>query len=131
MREFKDILKDLRNSRRMTQDSLSSALHITKQALSHYERGTRYPKRETLESIADYFNVDMNYLTGRSETTTIIPTPAATLQTTPDQEELMRYYDALNNEGQAKVRDYAADLVAGGRYGKDAGARGAGSVTSA
>ena len=119
MREFKDILKDLRNSRRMTQDSLSSALHITKQALSHYERGTRYPKRETLESIADYFNVDMNYLTGRSETTTIIPTPAATLQTTPDQEELLKCYDALNEDGQAEAIRYLKMLCDVPKYSEE------------
>jgi len=29
-----------------------------------YERGEREPDFETLEAIADYFNVDMNYLTG-------------------------------------------------------------------
>lgn len=71
-RTFNTILRDLRTRRGLTQDELAADLHITKQALSHYERGTRYPKKEMLESIADYFNVDMNYLTGRSTTTTTI-----------------------------------------------------------
>ena len=71
-RTFNIVLKELRTHRGLTQDELAAALHITKQALSHYERGTRYPKKEMLENIADYFNVDMNYLTGRSATTTTI-----------------------------------------------------------
>ncbi len=119
MREFKDILLELRKNRHMTQDSLSDALHITKQALSHYERGTRYPKKETLEAIADYFNVDMNYLTGRSSTTTIISSaPAAAPSLSPDRKDLLDKYDSLNDEGEAKVLDHTSDLVAGGRYEK-------------
>ena len=111
MREFKDILLELRKNRHMTQDSLSDALNITKQALSHYERGTRYPKRETLEAIADYFNVDMNYLTGRSSTTTIIsPAPAPSLS--PDQKDLLDKYDVLNDEGKAEAVRYIGMLSA-------------------
>lgn len=67
--EFKEILYKLRTNKEMTQEELSNALGITKQALSHYERGTRYPKPEVLGAIADYFNVDMDYLTGRSNLT--------------------------------------------------------------
>ncbi len=69
MREFKAIFRRLRLDKEMTQDELADALKITKQAVSHYERGTRYPKPETLEAISDYFNVDMDYLTGRSSRT--------------------------------------------------------------
>lgn len=32
-----------------------------------YERGAREPSYEALEQIADYFNVDMDYLLGKSE----------------------------------------------------------------
>lgn len=64
MREFKDIFKNLRLDKDMTQDELADALRITKQAVSHYERGTRYPKPDMLDAISDYFNVDMDYLTG-------------------------------------------------------------------
>ena len=70
MREFKDIFKNLRLDKDMTQDELADALRITKQAVSHYERGTRYPKPDMLDAISDYFNVDMDYLTGRSSRTT-------------------------------------------------------------
>lgn len=73
MKKFNQILTELRKSRNMTQDELAEKLHITKQALSHYERGTRYPKPEILEAIADEFNVDMNFLTGHSTKTTVLP----------------------------------------------------------
>ena len=35
-----------------------------------YESGTRRPSRETLEAFADFYNVDIDYLLGRSSKTT-------------------------------------------------------------
>jgi len=40
-----------------------------------YERGDRQPNFETLESIADFFNVDIDYLLGRTSKTTKIIQP--------------------------------------------------------
>lgn len=131
MREFKNILLKLRKDRHMTQEQLADALHITKQALSHYERGTRYPKKETLEAIADYFNVDMNYLTGRSNTTTIItPTPAAGSTLSKDQEELLANYDKLNDEGKQDARKYVKLLGNSPEYTEDAEDTGNGNITA-
>ena len=64
MREFKDVMKGLRAGRRLTQGELAEALGVSRSAISMYERGEREPDFELLEAIADYFNVDMNYLTG-------------------------------------------------------------------
>lgn len=70
MRTFPEVFKSLRIDRGITQEQLADALHITKQAVSHYERGTREPKnQEMYEAIADFFNVDMNYLIGRDKKT--------------------------------------------------------------
>lgn len=38
-----------------------------------WETGNRTPDSETLEMIADYFNVDIDYLLGRTDKTTILP----------------------------------------------------------
>ena len=40
-----------------------------------YERGNRQPDFDTLELIADFFNVDVDYLLGRTDKTTYIPRP--------------------------------------------------------
>lgn len=66
MSDFCNILKELRSGRQMTQDELSSKLGISKSTISMYENGNRKPDFETLETIADFFNVDMNYLLGRN-----------------------------------------------------------------
>ena len=44
-------------------------MNLSKSAISMYESGTREPDHETTERIADYFNVDVDYLLGRSNVT--------------------------------------------------------------
>lgn len=73
MGKFKNILKSLRNSRGLTQDELSKQLNISRSTIGMYESGAREPDFETLELIADYFNVDTDYLLGRTTKTTYIP----------------------------------------------------------
>lgn len=67
MKNFKNVFKSLRIREELTQEELSKKLNISRSAISMYERGEREPDFETLEAIADFFNVDMNYLTGKGE----------------------------------------------------------------
>ena len=57
-----------------------------------YERGEREPNFETLEVIADYFNVDMDYLLGKTNTPNIY-------------RELMAEIREENESGRAKAKD--------------------------
>lgn len=68
MSTFGQRLKQLRCEHNLTQDELAKSIKISKSSINMYERGEREPKFETLEAIADYFNVDMDYLLGRSDT---------------------------------------------------------------
>lgn len=70
MGNFKERLKTLRQSRDLTQSSLADALNISRSAVGMYENGSREPDFETLELIADFFNVDIDYLLGRTTKTT-------------------------------------------------------------
>lgn len=63
---FSENLKKLRKERNFTQEELAKALNVTKSRINMYERGEREPKFEMLEVIADYFNVDMNFLLGKT-----------------------------------------------------------------
>lgn len=66
MRKFKDVLAQLRQERNISQRFLSEALGLSHSAIGMYESGKREPNYEILEMIADYFNVDMNYLLGKT-----------------------------------------------------------------
>lgn len=64
---FSEILKMLRENRSYTQQRLADALHVTKNSISHYERGISMPDLGTLCAIADIFDVSLDYLLGRSD----------------------------------------------------------------
>ena len=59
---FKDNLRNLRISKDLTQEQLSKNLGLSPSSIGNYEQGTRFPKYETLEKIADYFNISISDL---------------------------------------------------------------------
>ena len=67
MTEIKDRIISLRNEKKLTQSQLAKELNISPSAIGMYEQGRRKPSYELLENICDYFNVDMDYLMGRSD----------------------------------------------------------------
>ena len=69
---FKTRLKQLRNERGISQRQLAEFLKVAPSTISMYENGQREPNFEVLESLADFFNVDLNYLLGKTNKTTKI-----------------------------------------------------------
>lgn len=63
--EFKDRLRELRLQKGYSQVELGKSLGLSNSTISMYERGERQPDYETLDLIADFFNVDVNYLLGK------------------------------------------------------------------
>lgn len=63
--EFKDRLRELRLQRGYSQVGLGKKLGLSNSTISMYERGERKPDFETLDLIADFFNVDVSYLLGK------------------------------------------------------------------
>lgn len=69
MATFKERIKELRIAKKWTQQEVADRLGVNKQTISQYERGVREPQIETLEAIADIFNVSLNYLVGKDNLT--------------------------------------------------------------
>lgn len=67
---FRTRLKQLRNEKKINQRELANFLKVAPSTISMYESGQREPNFEVLESLADFFNVDLNYLLGKSNKTT-------------------------------------------------------------
>ncbi|TYP56803.1 helix-turn-helix domain-containing protein [Thermosediminibacter litoriperuensis] len=59
-------IKSLREERKITQQELAQYLGVSQKTISNYEKGERSPDPETLKKIADYFDVTVDYLLGRS-----------------------------------------------------------------
>ena len=68
MSMFAQRLKLLRNEADLSQQELANQLKcVSKSSINMYERGEREPGLETTEAIADFFNVDIDYLYGRTD----------------------------------------------------------------
>lgn len=63
---FSTILKQLRQSRDLTQEQLGEAVYVSTASISHYENGRSMPSRETLENLSKFFGVSTDYLMGSS-----------------------------------------------------------------
>ncbi|WP_366086126.1 helix-turn-helix transcriptional regulator [uncultured Flavonifractor sp.] len=59
-------LKELRESRGMTQQDVAEAIHVTKGAVCQWENGTRIPGLSTALMLADLFRVPLDTLLGRA-----------------------------------------------------------------
>ena len=64
---FSERLRKVRIQNKTSQQNLADYLQISKQAVSMMERGQRAPSVEILVALADYFNVSLDYLVGRSD----------------------------------------------------------------
>lgn len=60
-------IKEIRKEHKLTLDQLGEIAGVSKQFLSLVENGKKEPGRDTLRSICDYFNIDMDYIIGRSD----------------------------------------------------------------
>lgn len=64
---MKNNLKKLRKESGLTQISLQMKTGIEQALLSKFENGDRIPPTETLMALADFYNVSMDYIMGRTE----------------------------------------------------------------
>lgn len=60
-------LKELRNKKNISQLQLAMALNMNQNSISRYETGEREADYATLIRLADYFNVSIDYLLGRTD----------------------------------------------------------------
>lgn len=60
-------IQDLRIDSDLSQREISEILHISQRSYSHYETGTRGIPTEMLIRIADYYNISIDYLLGRTD----------------------------------------------------------------
>ena len=60
-------LKQLKIERNLLQKTIAYDNNITLRTYQRYETGEREPSSSTLIKLADYFNVSLDYLTGRTD----------------------------------------------------------------
>ena len=66
--EFQDVFTDLRKKAGFSQNEVADKLHVTRQAVSRWERGETVPEVETLQALSRLFGVSINTLLGSPRT---------------------------------------------------------------
>jgi transcriptional regulator with XRE-family HTH domain len=66
MKKFNDRLKDLREDNDLTQVNIGRLINKRQQQYSKYETGESEPPLGILSLLADYYNVSIDYIVGRT-----------------------------------------------------------------
>ncbi|WP_339124321.1 helix-turn-helix domain-containing protein [Fusobacterium nucleatum] len=67
MADIKDRIFTLRTENSLTQQQMAKIFKVGISTISMWEKGERIPRPKLLQELCDYFNVDMDYLMGRSD----------------------------------------------------------------
>lgn len=94
-------LKRLRGKR--TQEEVAEIVGLSRARYSHYENGRSEPDHETLQSLAKYFGVTVDYLLGSSD----IPTYEldSQYQVLIKDPQLADWFKELNDSPEEKVEE--------------------------
>lgn len=66
-------LRALRLQKRVTQRAIASGVGISEGTVQKFEYGVAKPKLDTVVRLADYFDVSLDYLLGRSNNPARVP----------------------------------------------------------
>lgn len=91
MSSFGERLRGLRNERKLHQSQSADIFGLSPSAIGSYERNEREPSYQQLIAFADYYNVSLDYLLGRTDERLTVKDYAS--QTTRDLEELLSSYE--------------------------------------
>lgn len=95
---FCKILRKLRKEKDMTQKDIATYLNVSDRLVGYYESGERMPPPDILEKIADYFDVSIDYLLGR---TNIKKQPVYSTK-----DEIKEDIDSLSPESKEDLKRY-------------------------
>lgn len=116
MSEFRTVLQYLRVNAKLTQSELANKLGLAPSTIGMYETGRREPSFEILELIADYFNVDMNFLIGKQPLPHMSHIPLI-------ERQVADIIEQLNDEGKKRLIEYGNLLLKDSNYTKAKGAQ--------
>jgi transcriptional regulator with XRE-family HTH domain len=116
---FSERLKELREKKGLSQEALAEELKIPRSSITHYENtDDRLPRKERLNEIANFFNVSVDYLIGRTDTTEFKEAEKAFMDEVADPnfeqlsfEKLQEKY-GLTIDGRPATKEEVAAMIA-------------------
>ena len=95
--KYGDRIAYLREQNNLTQQQLADKIGVTRASLSHYEKNRREPDYETLQKLADFFEVSVDYLLGRTDKPTASGSPRPEL-TDKDEKDVAKRLQKFKEE---------------------------------
>ncbi|MGO1367771.1 MAG: cobalamin-dependent protein [Senegalia sp. (in: firmicutes)] len=114
MNIFGKRIKKLRKKYELTQKKLAGQLGIGQTTIANYENGSRFPNPNILKSFADFFNVSIDYLVGRTESVEITNSSLISFNTENDidyNKVFNSYFIELRSEDILKAKNILLQLV--------------------
>lgn len=112
MKKFSDRLKELRTLKGVSQAKLAQDLEVSAGLIGMYESDKRKPSYDMLEMLGDYFNVNIDYLTGREDGSTyyLDPEVAEMAQRAYEDPDTRLLLDASRDLSKEDMQ-YVLDLI--------------------
>lgn len=104
-----DIIKILREGKGMSQADLAKALKKSRSIVSMYEANKRIPSTYVLQDLGDIFNVDTDYILGKTAKTTVLPERL----NHEEKQVLYRSKDFTLSSKTRRLKDGAENLIGG------------------
>lgn len=101
---FGERLRKLRNDKGITQAQLGNIIGVSDRVVGYYESDDRFPKDDIiLKKMADYFNISLDYLLGKTDIKQTINEPIEIAASMKDKADLSEMSD--------KDKAYILDLI--------------------
>ena len=106
--ELKDILRELRTQKKLTQSEIAERIGLKTNTYQSYEHGSAEPSCSTLKALADFYGVTTDYLLGREPA----PNPFADLGlSAASEQEMLAQYMSFPEEVRAIIMDALIKLA--------------------
>ena len=103
-------IKELRIENNKTQSEVALSLGISRQVFANYEKEINYPDPKMLIKIADYFEVSIDYVVGRTNDFDVIQKDNDSSEREIEK-ELLSVFQKLDLNSKNKVIGYAFALL--------------------
>ena len=116
MADFTSRINELLANTTEHESAIADALGVSKQTISAWKKGIRFPKKPVIRSVAEFFGVSVPWLEGITDD----PTIGIDVTTADPQEvELLSIYRGLNATGRNVLLGTARGLAANPDMKKD------------
>ena len=100
-------IKDLREDKDLTQEALCKKLFMHKTTYTNYEQGKHTVPLDFAVTLADFYNVSLDYIAGRSN----FPKGADKTALSDDEMNVVEKYSLLSERNKGKLEQFLEQLI--------------------